>query len=324
MIALATNNGVVIAESASWHGPQNGLRRSLEGQHVTSIIAREGVILAGTLDGIFSSNDKGRTWHEASAGLGQRHVRWLAFHPDISDFEVAGTEPANIYISHDGGGSWSGSAEVANLRDRFHWYLPYSPQAGCVRGFAFSGNRLYAAVEVGGVLRSDDLDNHWQLVEGSDGRPDLNGPPEPFIYPDLHSIYVHPSSPDLIFAATGGGFYISADGGKTWRMRYDCYCRAAWIDPANPAHIILGPADHVERQGRIEESLDGGETWRPASAGLSVPWPRHMVGRFTQAGANLLAVLSNGQLLETRLDGLDWSIVLPEIEGIHAVAVVDQ
>jgi photosystem II stability/assembly factor-like uncharacterized protein len=319
MIVLATNKGLVLVESGSWQV----IRRSLEGQHLTSVIAREGVILAGTLDGIFRSDDEGRTWREASAGLGQRHVRWLAFHPEISDFEVAGTEPANIYISRDGGGSWNGSDEVTGLRDQFRWYLPYSPQAGCVRGFAFAGKRLYAAVEVGGVLRSDDLGSHWRLAEGSDGRPDLNGPLEPFIYPDLHSIYVHPTSPDLVFAATGGGFYISTDSGKTWRLRYDCYCRAAWIDSADAAHIILGPADHVQRGGRIEETHDGGETWRLASAGLSVPWPHHMVERFTQAGADLLAVLSNGQLLAAPLNGLNWRVVLPEIEGVNALAVVE-
>jgi hypothetical protein len=317
MIYLATHHGMAVADSASWRV----LRRGLQGQRVTSIIAREGVILAGTTDGIFRSDDEGRSWREASAGLGQRHVRWLAFHPGISDFEVAGTEPANIYISHDGGKSWSGSEEVTDLRDQFHWYLPYSPQAGCVRDFAFFGERLYAAVEVGGALRSDDLGRHWRLVEGSDGIPDLKGPPAPFIYPDLHSIYVHPTSPELVYAPTGGGFYTSTDGGKIWYMCYDRYCRAAWIDPADPAHIILGMADHVEKNGRIEETRDGGETWRPASGGLAVPWPNHMVERFTQAGGRLLAVLTNGQVLAASLTDLDWQVVLPEVKDVNALAV---
>jgi len=319
MLYLATNNGMVAAENGSWRL----LRRGLDGQRVTSIIAREGVILAGTTDGIFRSGDEGRTWHETSAGLAQRHVRWLAFHPGISDFEVAGTEPANIFISHDGGKSWNGSEEVTALRDRFHWFLPYSTQAGCVRGFAFSGEHLYAAVEVGGVLRSDDLGSHWRLAEGSDGRPDLNGPPEPFIYPDLHSIHVSTTSPDIVFAPTGGGFYTSTDGGKTWRLRYDCYCRAAWIDPTDQAHIILGPADHVERNGRIEETRDGGETWRLASAGLTVPWPHHMVERFAQVNMDLLAVLSNGQLLAASLTELNWRVILPEVAGVNALTYAE-
>src|SRR3990172_12729502 len=96
------------------------------------------------------------------------------------------------------------------------------------------------------------------------------------------------------------------DGGKNWRLRYRCYCRAVWVNPTDPDHLILGPADYVDRNGRIEESLDGGQSWRPASPELSVPWPRHMVERFFQAGDELLAVLSNGDLLVTPLAALAW------------------
>jgi len=87
-----------------------------------------------------------------------------------------------------------------------------------VRGFTFRGARAYAAVEVGGVLRSDDSGETWQLAEGSDGKPDLEGPPEPFIYPDVHSIFVHPFLPNLVFAPTGGGFYRSRGWGQDLEM----------------------------------------------------------------------------------------------------------
>jgi photosystem II stability/assembly factor-like uncharacterized protein len=316
MLYLATNHGIFMAER---DGDWRVVGRGLESRQVTSVIAREGVILAGTQDGIFRSEDEGRTWREASTGLTQRHIRWLGFHPDISDFEFAGTEPADIFISTDGANTWSEAGGVTTLRDEHGWFLPYSPQAGCVRGFAFHGARAYAAVEVGGVLRSDDSGVKWRLAEGSDGNPDLEGPPEPLIYPDLHSIHVHPSSPDRVFAPTGGGFYRSLDGGKTWQRLYDCYCRAAWVDPADDAHIILGPADHVEVNGRIEETRDGGKTWQPESSGLSVPWPQAMVERFTPFGAELLAVLSNGQLLSAKLARLEWRVVLPEVQGVNAV-----
>jgi photosystem II stability/assembly factor-like uncharacterized protein len=298
------------------------IRRGLEGRRVTSVIAREGVILAGTTEGVFRSDDDGRSWREASAGLSHRHIRWLAYHPDISDFEFAGTEPAAIFLSRDGGDSWHECPEVSNLRREHGWSLPYSPQAGCVRGFALQGERAYAAVEVGGVLRSDDHGASWRLAEGSDGNPSFEGPPPPFIYPDVHSIYVHPSSPDLVDAPTGGGFYRSSDGGRTWQLLYECYCRTVWTDPADPAHLILGPADYVDSNGRIEESRDGGLTWSMASGGLQVPWRRHMVERFTQIGSELFAVLSNGELLCTQLSALDWQRIVPDVKDVNAVAVM--
>jgi photosystem II stability/assembly factor-like uncharacterized protein len=316
-LILATERGVVICErnGDDWH---ESLRELID-QHITSVIAREGVILAGTTNGIFRSEDEGQSWRETSNGLTTRHVRWMAFHPDVSDLEFAGTEPAEIFVSHDGGDSWRSCPEVAQLRDRFKWSLPYSPEAGCVRGFAFHGSRVYAAIEVGGVLVSDDRGETWRLAEGSDGKPDLEGPPEPFVYPDVHSLEVHPSSQDLVYAPTGGGFYRSNDGGKTWKLFYDCYCRAVWVDPQNPDHMILGPAEGVDRNGRIEESRDGGETWSMASNGLQVPWRRGMVERFFQADDELFAVLSNGQLLHAPLSTLMWGRILPNITDVNAI-----
>ncbi len=319
-LLLATEQGIVICErdGDDWRESMHGLKE----HNVTSVIAREGVILAGTTDGVHRSDDLGETWVEASDGLSKRHVRWLAYHPDVSDLEFAGTEPANIFVSHNGGGSWRACPEVAKLRDKNKWFLPYSPEAGCVRGFAFHGSRVYAAVEVGGVLRSDDRGETWRLAEGSDGNPSLQGPPEPFVYPDIHSLVVHPSSPNLVYAPTGGGFYRSNDGGKTWKLFYDCYCRAAWVDPLDADHLILGPADNVASNGRIEETRDGGESWSLASNGLKVPWRRGMVERFVQADDELFAVLSNGQLLKASLASLEWSRILPNITGVNAVIFI--
>jgi len=342
MICLGTDNGLAFSERDNeWRI----VRRGLEGQRVTSVSVRERFILAGTTDGIFRSEDEGRTWAEANSGLSQQHaprhpagargqhgvhvphqhgvhVRWIAYHPEVAGLAFAGTEPASIFISQDSGKTWSERPEVAGLRDEHGWFLPYSPEAGCVRDFAFHGERGYAAVEVGGVLRSDDNGASWRLADGSDGNPSLAGPPEPFIYPDIHSLRVHSSSSDLVDAATGGGFYRSSDGGRRWELLYNCYCRAVWTDPADPAHLILGPADGVSSNGRIEESHDGGRTWNLASEGLDVPWRRHMVERFRQIDSELFAVLSNGELLWTQLPALEWQNILPEAKKVNAVAAI--
>ena len=323
LLLLATKKGLVSARHVGDGWREIG--HSLDGHQVTSVIAREGVALAGTHNGIFRSEDMGHTWQAASSSLTVPYVRWLAYHPEVSDLEFAGTEPAAIFVSHDGARSWRECREVAQLRDQFGWSLPYSPNRGCVRGFAFSGKRAYAAVEVGGVLRSDDGGETWRLAQGSDGKPAFVDPPAPFIHSDLHSIIVHPSSPDLVLAPTGNGFYRSVDGGKTWERLYRCYCRTAWSDPTDPAHMLLGPADGVERNGRIEETHDGGHTWQPASVDLAVPWPDYLVERFTQIDSELLAVLSNGQVWGAQLAQLgSWHQVLPDIQGVAALALLTE
>lgn len=321
ILLLATNDGVVVCarEQGDWRVRE----KTLVARKVTSIIAREGVILAGTTDGIVRSDDVGRTWQEASAGLTIRHVRWMAYDPALSDHEFCGTEPAGIFVSHDGGANWTGRSHVEALRDQHRWWLPYSPEAGCVRGFAFHGRRVYAAVEVGGVLRSDDSGATWRLPAGSTGDPVFEIPPEPFVFADVHSVVAHPSSSDLVFAVTAEGLYRSGDGGDTWTVSHsDSYCRAAWVDPLDAGHIVLGPADTVstnKKNGRIEESIDCGETWRRTSEGLDLPWPDRMVERFTTLGDELLAVTSDGRLYSAPLSTLHWRRMLPEVEGINAV-----
>jgi hypothetical protein len=310
VIYLATNQGLFAGRRID--GKWTLAETLLPDRSVTSVIAREGVILAGTTVGVFRSDDAGQTWRDVSHGLNDRHIRWLSYHPDVSDLEFAGTEPAALYTSHDGANTWQGRKEVAELRDQHGWFLPYSPEEGCVRGFAFHSRRLYAAVEVGGLLRSDDLGATWNLTAGSDGRPRWDGLAPGQIHPDVHSVATHTRSPDLVYAPTGGGLYVSVDGGRWWDLVYaNCYCRAIWVDPADADHWLLGPADGVDRWGRIEETLDAGKSWQPRMAGTEAPWSRHMVERFVHLAPELWAVLSNGQALVARPGEWFWEPAFP-------------
>jgi hypothetical protein len=72
MIVLATENGLAFCErDNNWRVVRHGLG----GQRVTSVVGpphfggvvHEGLILAGTTDGVYRSEDEGQTWAEASA-----------------------------------------------------------------------------------------------------------------------------------------------------------------------------------------------------------------------------------------------------------------
>jgi len=86
---------------------------------------------------------------------------------------------------------------------------------------------------------------------------------------------------------------------------------------------VLGQADGVDANGRIEASRDGGRTWQAASQGLDAPWRRHMVERFTQVGSELMAVLSNGEVLVAPLESLEWRPILNEVIEVKAVTSIE-
>ncbi len=320
-VYVATSSGLVFCErnDEGWH--EN--RRALDGSRLTCVIAWGDIVIAGAQAGIWVSRDRGESWLSASDCIPthSRHVRWLASNAGRPVRVFAGTEPAGIFMSDNGGETWQECREVAGLRDQFGWYLPYSPEAGCVRGFAFLGERGYAAVEQGGVLVTEDNGNTWRLASGSSGKTTFDNPRGNQIHPDVHSICVHPASARRVCAPTGGGLFCSYDGGDNWKSLYPCYCRAAWLDPEDPNHIVFGPADWVDRGGRIEQSHDGGKTWQPANQGLSAPWPHTMVERFLQVGHELLAVLSNGELYAAPSATLTWRPVLVDVRMVRAAAV---
>lgn len=135
--------------------------------------AHQGVVLAGTPNGIYRSDDLGKTWHGENEGLNIPHVRNLIYYLKDRALVLAGTEPAAIFISPDDGKSWRECPEVAKLRDKHGWNPPYSPNAGCIRGFAYHGHRIYAAAEQGGVLGSDDGGESWHRDKPRIFRPDF-------------------------------------------------------------------------------------------------------------------------------------------------------
>jgi photosystem II stability/assembly factor-like uncharacterized protein len=306
-IYLGTKDGLIVFEGQEeeWH--PRYVR--LDGRQVTTVATTGQVLWAGTTDGLWRSFNGGALWSPVHTGYDPCHVRALVVHLDFPDVLLVGTEPAAILLSRDGGKTWVDAPDVTRLRDEHGWSLPYSPAAGCIRGFATFGSRIYAAAEVGGVLRSDDAGAAWRLLEGD-------------VHPDVHDVSGHYRYPDTVYAATGGGRFRSKDGGDSWEWIGDGYTRAVWTDPDRPEIVLMGPARYVGAMGRIERTIDGGESWTLASDGLRVPMSG-MVERFVGAGSHVLALGSDGVLYTAKRGVWMWHVLDLGVSPVQAVAFAD-
>ena len=86
--------------------------------------------------------------------------------------------------------------------------FPPSPELGARTRFLAADNesprRLYAAIEVGGLLVSDDAGQQWTAA--TKGLDD----------PDVHQILPSAKTKGLVVAACGEGAYRSTDRGEHW------------------------------------------------------------------------------------------------------------
>jgi photosystem II stability/assembly factor-like uncharacterized protein len=300
---LGTDDGLAVFEGQQeeWHPRYVRLR----GSRITAVAAAGQQVWAGTPGGLWRSRDGGATWSPSNEGLSVRHLRALAVHSGQRDVLLAGAEPASVFVSHDGGETWTEAPSVARLRDAHGWSLPYSPAAGCVRDFVSAGEHLYAAAEVGGVLRSDDVGKVWQLLGGG-------------CHADVHALAWHAAHPERIYAATGGGCYRSRDAGRHWELVGEGYTRAVWVDSDRPEIVLAGPARYVGAMGRVERSSDAGDTWSLASDGLKVPM-NAMIESFASAESHVLALTSEGALYTAKRGVWVWhplSLGLPPVRAV--------
>lgn len=293
----------------------------LESERISAIYAtwRDGEpdrILAGSYEsGLFLSDDQGSSWSEVTDGFTVDCVRWLGEDRLNPGSLLAGTEPGRIFRSSDLGASWRELDGIREIDGHEEWYLPYSPRAGAVRNvYSPPGSARYlASVEVGGLLESDDNGKTWTCRHvGVDS--------------DIHFVAGHPNDGSVLYAALGyagiertpneqgadwrGGVARSTDAGATWTKPITDYTRGVIVPERRPEIVVAGPAPDVGRNGRIEVSSDGGDTWQDASSGIETPMA-DMVEVFVEApGDEIWAICSGGRLLRSSVNELHWEPVL--------------
>ena len=161
-----------------------------------------------TEGGIFRSKDGGATWQKLAGGLPQAQGGVLFGKSSVSvsgadskrvyALVEAGTvegsgEQGGVYVSTDGGDTWTKATGNRNLLQRAFYYLHIYADPQQV-------DTAYAVNT--GAYRSTDGGKTWT---------GLNVP-----HGDNHDFWINPTNNKILINGNDGGANVSADGGQTW------------------------------------------------------------------------------------------------------------
>ncbi|MHB8576500.1 MAG: hypothetical protein ACYDCQ_14355 [Dehalococcoidia bacterium] len=330
-LLVGTTNGVFIAHEGGT-APVAGL----EERNVRVFARSNRCLLAGADDGVYRSEDAGRSW--TRAGADGKAVWDLAVSADDSRTVFAGTEPAALYRSADGGRSWSEIESFRNAPGAERWCVPLKPpRPGRARTVVLdrqNADRWFVGVEVGGVVTSDNAGASWRV--------DLPGN-----NPDIHVMANNPAKPSVLFATTGygridgvaemvegnAGFFRSDDAGGTWQYKWQGmlprYTRPMCVDPRSPHALTVSCAptafssfrDEGGAKAMLYRSDDDGETWRSLCDAAHSPSAANFlsVAPAPETAGAVLVGTDTGEVWRVSGEGA-WELLLAGLPAVQAVA----
>ena len=153
--------------------------------------------------GMFVTDDGGKDWTRANPNVPCLTMSSMLA---LSGKLLVGTMPAALYYMAEGGG-WQ---ELKGVRQgAIGGTFPPNPEfparTRVLSREKENGGRLFAGIEVAGILVSDDDGQSWQAA--NQGLTD----------PDIHQILPSKKTPGLVVAACGEGVSRSTDRGSHWQ-----------------------------------------------------------------------------------------------------------
>ena len=325
-IYVGMHDGVCAVVSAdggqSWRqGPVTGLAHAAARLTASPLNPRR-AYLAAYEAGVYRTDDGGQTWAHLAA-YPSDYAHSVLAHPGEPDTIYAGSEPATVFRSTDGGDTWDEFAGFRAVPESSEWGFHSPTRDSHVRDLRVAPNdagRLYAGIEVGGMVRSDDGGTSWKQLPGLDD--------------DIHCVHLSGDRPESIYVATARAPYRSDDGGANWLLintglerRYTLHIAAAPDD----ADLVLVTVSENARRGNPQfyRSTDAGQNWTLVDGLGAGENPEDMVVAFDwdpQDANRVYAGTDGGGLYSSADRGLTWQrlpVQLPTVAvGALAVAAV--
>jgi len=271
-------------------------------------------VFAGAHDGIYKSTDGGQTFARLDGPLNSLEVWRIAIDPVDPDVIFAGTRPAALYRSKDGGAHWQKlPAEIAdecpNVRIPRITALTVDPSDHRV---------IWAGIEVDGVRRSTDGGDSWSRIS-MEAIPD----------PDIHDIAITVNGTTTVLTSTPREIFASKDRGQNWyplmvggQFKLG-YCRhlAQKADDPDTLFVATGNGAAGDK-GAIQRSTNGGRSWQVARLPDEPNSPIWAFATHPADPTRIIACSHYGELYATQDAGDSWRKLPREFTEIRSLSWV--
>jgi len=339
--------------------------------------AQSGTIWAGgggdwSGAGVWRSKDGGGTWELTKLTKGTidewaandpETARFLNWTPQDVPFEdafsqiwslgfahgtlYAGTKPARLLASKDGGVSFEHLEGLANHPSADSW----SPGAAglvlhTIASHPDDPKKLWIGISAAGVFASEDGGNSWERRNRLSNAAACEGHSHPAAPRDgetghcVHNMMRAPGNGDLLYQQNHHGVWRSPDGGRSWEGINDglpsTFGFPIRVHPRDPQTIWTLPLNG-DTAGRfppdaaaaVWKSEDGGKTWQDKRAGLPQEACFFTVLRQAMAGdgrdpAGLYFGTNSGSVFASLDEGETWSEIARHLPTVLSVEVMDR
>ncbi|HUT02799.1 MAG TPA: hypothetical protein VM163_02780 [bacterium] len=305
---------------------------------ISAARAGRDLVIASTMWNVYLSLDGGVTW---------RKVEDLPFSygTGINSVAIDPRNPEAVWVCTSKGLCWSGSSG-----NNWYWRNDGLPENFDPRSVRFdlsdaSGGRLYVFSLSGGIYRSDNFGDSWELavpeelkftkiddlaldrqdgetlyacskglgvIKSVDGGSSWAAKNAGLSQLRVNRIAIFDSEPNVfLYCATNEGVYISEDGAETWQRREE-----GVVLGTHASSLIVSPvaADvgYIGTQFGVYKTVDRGFKWRGASFGCNAVTVTNMAFDLSRPGTIFTATEQG--FFGSSDNGLSWHLL--SVEGM--------
>jgi photosystem II stability/assembly factor-like uncharacterized protein len=315
-----------------WESLTKGLPSPVSVQALTFHPTKADVIYVGTQDGPYRSQDGGASWERGDFPH-DLQVWSIAIHPKNPRAIFAGTSPVGVWRSDDGGDTWR---QLPNVKQPDRIKMSFACRVMRLAIVPSAADQIYAALEVGGVIRSLDGGEHWEdcadelvsLSKRTHLKSKIQSDSEAEGMLDAHALAVSDAAPGAVFLAVRMGLFRSDDRGMKWqdlevgRFSPLTYGRDIRVSPHDPRtlYAALSPAARSE-DGSLYRSADLGKTWTRVDHDVKARATMMGLALHPRDPNQVYCASRCGQVFGTQDGGRTWrESSLSGIDDVYAIA----